>query len=613
MPDQLQIIVREEGRECFQDTISSPLEIGRQDSFEPAPLAKIEKQDICRLVVAPAQHVSLSRKLLRVELQADGSVSLENLSSKNTLIIEGADRQLLQPKSSCRTTLPLEARVDQLAFAVSRTAGKAKESHVDGFGWQTAPPSSTSVRAMAEKTITYGFDDSQHELTPDLFAWLRDAMQLCMQVFQSARSSEAFFQEGARAVVDIAQLDSGQVLLREGDDWTAKVRFSSRGDDDKAPPPSQRILEKVFQEKRTCWKLPDGDDLRGSIVEISAVVAAPILNDRQEVLGVLYGDRRMRHYGQRTSISKLEALLVELLACGIATGLARIDLESAQGQYEQFFTPNLARRLIDEPELLAGTDREISVMFCDVTGFTGIGESLVPATALEWIHDALTCFSDCVLQTGGVLVDYVGDELMAMWGAPDPVEDHAERACQAAVDIMQALPELNARWQERIAAPTSVCIGINSGTARVGNTGSKQKFKYGALGSTVNLASRVQRASKHLRTRLIISEATSRALPPRFRQRRLCQVRVQGIAAPVLLYELCGAPDGDGWSGLKQGYEQALELAEEGQLREAITALGNLLQEVPDDGPTLVLLSRLVDAVYRGKDRLDPVWELPGK
>ena len=221
--------------------------------------------------------------------------------------------------------------------------------------------------------------------------------------------------------------------------------------------------------------------------------------------------------------------------------------------------------------------------------------------------------ADRVLETGGVLVDYVGDELMAMWGAPDPVEDHAERACQAAIDIMQALPELNARWQQRIAAPTTVCIGINSGMARVGNTGSKQKFKYGALGSTVNLASRVQRASKHLRTRLIISEATSRALPPCFLQRRLCQVRVRGIAAPVLLYELCDAANGGNWSGLKEGYEQALELAESGQLREAITALGNLLEEVPDDGPTLVLLSRLVDAVYSGKNRLDPVWELPGK
>ena len=136
-------------------------------------------------------------------------------------------------------------------------------------------------------------------------------------------------------------------------------------------------------------------------------------------------------------------------------------------------------------------------------------------------------------------MDYIGDELMAMWGAPEDQPDHAERACQAALEMIESIASVNTRWQGPLGEPTAVGIGINTGIARVGNTGSRRKFKYGPLGDTVNVASRVQGASKYFKSNLLITQATRDRLGPQFQLVRLGQARVVNIADPIELFELC--------------------------------------------------------------------------
>jgi class 3 adenylate cyclase len=105
---------------------------------------------------------------------------------------------------------------------------------------------------------------------------------------------------------------------------------------------------------------------------------------------------------------------------------------------------------------------------------------------------------------------------MAMWGAPKDQPDHAERAARAALAMLAAVPELNARWQAELGEPLDLGIGLNSGPAQVGNTGSRYKFKYGPLGNTVNLASRVQGLTKYVKCRLLVTAATRRGLAANF-------------------------------------------------------------------------------------------------
>jgi adenylate cyclase len=350
---------------------------------------------------------------------------------------------------------------------------------------------------------------------------------------------------------------------------------------------------------------------------VKAVVAAPILDRKCDVIGVLYGDRRLpTGSGLAPEVTKVEAMLVELLATSVAAGLARVAHEQAalkaRVQFEQFFTPQLSRELASHPDLLSGREAEITVMFCDIRGFSRISERLGPAKTGEWIGEVLGCLSDCALEHHGVLVDYLGDELMTMWGAPQKQPDHARLACRSALAMMQKLPALNAAWQESLGELISVGIGINTGVARVGNTGSHRKFKYGPLGGPVNLASRAQGASKYLKTAILATGDTVSQLDGDFLTRRLGKVRVINIAEAVELYEIAvpGRPE---WVPLREKYEAALAEFEQQKLREAAGILGELLVKYPEDGPCAVLLSRALDALDHDPAEFDPVWDLPGK
>jgi adenylate cyclase len=282
--------------------------------------------------------------------------------------------------------------------------------------------------------------------------------------------------------------------------------------------------------------------------------------------------------------------------------------------YEQFFTPELAREIVRHPDLLEmeGKKAEVSVLFCDVRKFSTISERLGPIETISWLRDVMGILSDSVMRYGGVLVDYTGDELMAMWGAPEYEPNHAQLACTAAIEMLSILPEFDTRWEASVQSKTAVGIGINTGEVFVGNVGTRRKFKYGPLGNTVNLASRVQGATKYLRSEVLITGQTKNQLSPDARLRRLCTVKVNNILEPVELYELATLGR-ENWTGLKEAYELALFEFERQNFTKASSILGNIFLEYPNDGPSLLLMSRAVSAMLDESAPFDPVWELPGK
>ncbi|MDF1741693.1 MAG: response regulator [Verrucomicrobiales bacterium] len=288
--------------------------------------------------------------------------------------------------------------------------------------------------------------------------------------------------------------------------------------------------------------------------------------------------------------------------------------------FEQHFTPELARELARNPDPMKMQARqaEVSVMFCDIRRFSAISERLGPSQTVDWLSGVMGEFSTIVINHGGVLVDYTGDELLAMWGAPNEQPNHAELACKASLEILASLPAINDKWRPIVDAETEVGIGVNTGEALVGNIGTHRKFKYGPLGTTVNLASRVQGATKFLRTSLLTTGRTASKLPKDLRGRRLCQVRVQNINAPVNLYELQIEASTEADRNLAAQYELALDKFEEGNFRRASALLGDFLLSVPHDGPGLQLMSRVVNAMLNdessgGVNPFSPIWTLPGK
>jgi adenylate cyclase len=599
MPQPLLLLVYE--NQQFVDTleVTPPVELGRQADGEPPPYRAVQAAGTSRVILARMEEAAVSRRHARLEWLPDGRLRVSNVS--RTLPVRLTDGTELKPKADCELALPA---VLTLGNRVVRVQIPDEASLLHSLAEATHAPQPDAALGVPS---TFPFTGASGVDLEAVVRWLR----VTLEVLQSAAGAADFFDKAARALVDLVGLDAGRVLLWEDGEWKIQALYPDGG----APAPSRRVLDRLRAEQRTFWETPGPEAAgEGSMAGVQAVVAAPLLDPHGEVLGALYGDRRQQT-AAAPQITKLEAMLVEVLAGGLAAGLARLRLEQAalatQVRFEQFFTPDLARQLAARPELLTAQDREVTVLFCDIRGFSRISERLGPARTLAWSSDVLGALSDCVLAERGVVVNYIGDELLAMWGAPEDQSDHPARACRAALAMLERLPALNERWQAELGEPLAVGVGVNTGMACVGNIGSPRKFLYGAQGNTVNLASRVQGATKYLKNRLLVTGATYRRLGGDFGGRRLCRVRVVNIAEPVELYEL--TPPGQGDERLRQVYEEALTAFEEREFRKAARLLGEMQLAHPGDGPSLVLLARAVQALVEEPKDFDPVWVLPGK
>lgn len=617
MPPLWLIQVFERGQQLHSGECRGAVELGRMGHVGETLFRTAQGEGpVSRVVIAGPTEDRISRRHALLEPLPGGRVRVENRSRKAPIGLP--DGRVLGPGERCELPLPAVLALGGKSVRIQEAAGGDDfGASLQGLEQPTLGPRSSGLERSSWAALGIGTENE---------AALR-CLQATLDVLKSAVSNTEFFQKAACAVVNGIGLDSGRVLVLHDGAWKT-IAYHAARDAEGLPSgmPSQGVLDRVRREARTFWRTPSvpalnvaGED-GSSLVGITSVVAAPILNADDQVIAVLYGDRRQ--FGTASGaiaprpITRFDAMLVDLMAGSVAAGLARLDQQRAalavQTQFEQFFTPALASHLASNPALLAGQDLEITILFSDIRGFSRITRNLGTARTLEWVGDALAVLSDCVLDHGGVLVDYIGDELMAMWGAPEAQPDHAERAALAALDMIEALSRLNARWESALGEPMGLGIGINTGIARVGNTGSRRKFKYGPLGDTVNVASRVQGANKFFKTSLLLTEATRRRLGPRFLTRRLGAVRVVNIAEPIELYELAPA-DRRGWPALCASYESALTAFEARGFRQAARILGGLVEEQVDDGPSLNLMSRAVACMVEAPEPFDPAFTLPGK
>jgi len=591
----------------FSTDVGGAIDLGRQDDRGETPhSSRVLPSGVSRVVIAQSDEDTVSRHHAKLEPISEALVRLTNVSRKQTIGIPVGPPLL--PGGTCELALPVLLTLGRKVVRVEATSF-VEESLPEA----TAPPG--RFRARPNDFSTIGSDSTCGLEVERIIGWL----QAATDVVQSAAGSHDFFDRAARAMVELVSMDAGWVLLWEQGAWrTEALQLRSEDDTESTRKPIERALDRVREEKRTYWLAPGvATPSTQSIANLRTLIVAPILDAEGEVIGALYGDRRLDPAAPFSArITRMEAKLVELLARGVAAGLSRLEQERAALRarvlFEQFVTPEVARQLDAHPDLLKGREAEVTLLFCDIRGFSSISERLGPAQTVSWIGDVMNVLTECVVAHNGTLVEYIGDELLAMWNAPVEQPDHVTLACRAALDMLARLPELNDRWQSALLAPMSVGIGINTGTARVGNTGSQRKPQYGPLGNTVNLASRVQGATKFLKTPLLITEAARSKLEGDFAVRRLCKVRLQNIAAPIDLHEL-GLPDNRKWDDLKKRYEQALSAFEAGQFARAVQVLGSLVAEKVDDGPTLMLLSRAIEALHDKPADFDGVWELPGK
>jgi adenylate cyclase len=250
-------------------------------------------------------------------------------------------------------------------------------------------------------------------------------------------------------------------------------------------------------------------------------------------------------------------LAAPLLGVGVAFGATMTVNYMTEGRekrrvrelFGRYVPPEYARQLADDYQALklGGERVPLTVLFSDIRGFTGISERLPPEAVVSILNEYLERMAEVVFRHGGTLDKFIGDAVMAFWGAPLPAADHARRAVEAALDMEAELAALNRRWAEAgDGVELEIGIGINTGEAIVGNIGSlTRKLDYTAIGDTVNLASRLEGLNRDFGTRILVSEATLALLGGGYRVRPLGAARVKGKEESVAVYEVegrAGAP-----------------------------------------------------------------------
>jgi adenylate cyclase len=213
-------------------------------------------------------------------------------------------------------------------------------------------------------------------------------------------------------------------------------------------------------------------------------------------------------------------------------------VRSAFGQY---LSPEVIRRLLVNPRLVEPKKTEITVMFSDIRGFTTISEKLDAQDLALFLNQYLSDMTGLVFDHFGTLDKYIGDAVMAFWGAPFEEPGHAAKACNTALKMMDRVRQMQKKWEAEGKPHLDIGIGLNTGMASVGNMGSALRYGYTALGDAVNLSSRLEGLNKDYGTHILVNETTyTAARDDGFVFRELDLIRVKGKLQPVTIYELIG-------------------------------------------------------------------------
>jgi adenylate cyclase len=353
--------------------------------------------------------------------------------------------------------------------------------------------------------------------------------------------------------------------------------------------PEAQFLDVVYYNQRFAAAV-------GLLFLTIAVGLGVLLSHR--VASPLHGIARdMEQIGQfQLSLAPLPATFIKEIAV-VSDSVDR--MKASLRSFGRYVPTELVRELLarGEEARLGGETRCLTIQFTDVESFTRISERLAPAEVVHHLAEYLAIVTNAVREHAGTLDKFMGDGTLALFNAPQPVPDHAARACRAALCAQRRLRDLQPQW-EREGKPTfRARVGLHTGDALVGNIGTPERFGYTAVGDAVNLASRLEGLNKLYGTYILASEQVCAAAGPGFEWRRLDRVAVMGRSAGTLVSELLGecgevAPD---VLRARDLYEQALDAYFARQFDEAAHGFRAAAALRPDDRAARMMARRADD------------------
>ena len=293
-----------------------------------------------------------------------------------------------------------------------------------------------------------------------------------------------------------------------------------------------------------------------------------------------------------------------LIACFLTTGIINLYLfmmERKQkgfikGAFSQYLSPTVIDQIVENPDMLqlGGEKREMTPFFSDIQGFSTISEGLTPEELVQLLNEYLTAMCDIVSSYHGTIDKFEGDAIIAFWGAPLELPDHATIACHAAIDMQKKNEEMRKTLREQNRPMLYTRIGMSSGSVVVGNMGSADRMDYTMMGDVVNLAARLEGVNKFYQTFTMIPQSTYELAKDDIDTRQLDVIRVVGKKEPISVYEVLERKNqtSSEKSGVVEKYLKALKLYEERNFADASKEFEKVLAIDPDDGPSLTYVKR---------------------
>ena len=401
---------------------------------------------------------------------------------------------------------------------------------------------SAQARAAAEAAGEPIVAPTDHERSEQKLALLLEVSKGLTRVADVG----ALLEKIAGFCLQIFDVDYVSVLLADANG--AQVPAVARDRKGAAPHRSvpQSIVRSVVNDKVAILSDNAPEDVRfggESILmqRVRSTMCAPLVGGEGQVLGVLYADNV-------TSTHRVDEEDLEFLAA--FAGIAAVAIEHGQfserirhelvvrSNFERYFAPNLAARIAESSASvkLGGDKRPVAVLFSDIRGFTALSRSMTPDDMAALLSEYFTEMVDCVFRHGGTLDKFMGDAVLAQWGAPIANADDPDRAVRAAIDMMRALEVLNTEWRAAGRPELAIGIGLSYGEVFAGNIGSERRLEFTVIGDTVNLASRLCAAAEA--GEILISEDIRRVLesPPPLDERP--PLELKGNAHPVPVYRV---------------------------------------------------------------------------
>jgi adenylate cyclase len=305
-------------------------------------------------------------------------------------------------------------------------------------------------------------------------------------------------------------------------------------------------------------------------------------------------------FGQKNVITPVTGPVAAVLFGYFGSAMYQYIIERRQKEmvksiFSHYVSPAIVNELLNDPDKLqlGGEKKELTVLFSDIAGFTTLSEEIPPETLVVLLNKYLDCMTNIIIENSGTLDKYEGDAVMASWGAPIPMKNHALYACMSALAMQRSLKAL--RRDENNTFPIYMRIGINTGEMVVGNMGGKKRFDYTVIGDAVNLGARLESANKQYGTEIIIGENTYNQVKDHVIVRKLDTIIVKGKTKPTTIYELIGMRE-DKLEEPEQNkvnlYNDGLKLYPKRRWKEAIELFYELTMLYPEDVPSKIYLER---------------------